>query len=342
MEQHERFCPECEVFGPYHIEHRMEMLQVRGESITVPARVAVCRNCRQDIGDENLDDETLQRAYDVYRERHGILTPAQIRELRETLNVGQRAFGRLLGWGDITANRYETGAVPDKAHNAQLIALQDEDALFRFVQRRWSLLNPADQKRVRAAMSRRLPAVAAAEIHHGLAHLMNAHPAEMRGNREFDLHRLGQMVVYFTSQAVKPTRVKLVKLLWYADFLMFKRSRCSISGTAYIHLHLGPVPVEHERLLGEFRGAALVSSETRDYLTADGVRQGYAYQALISFNESLFLPKELDVLAAVHKRFELCGAAQMSEISHREQAWLRTADQELISYTRFAPVLSLE
>ena len=333
MEEAKKFCPECGTMSSRHIDHRIETHVVRGDTIAIPAAVAVCTNCFQDVGDVARDDATLQRVYNVYRERHDILTPAQIRSLREVSNLSQRGFGRLLGWGEITVHRYETGALPDKAHNAQMVALQDEDALFRFIQRRLDHLQEGDRYLVREAMERRLPAVATAEIEHGIEHLINAHPDISRGNRSFSLKRFGQMVVYFTSQRVQPTRVKLLKLLWYADFLRYKRGGCSLSGAAYVHYPLGPVPDQYDRLIGECRGSGLILSESLDYVTHDGVQTGFKYQALVPFQDWLFTSEEIDVLVTVHEYFEAYTAKQIKEASHRETAWQETSDKQVIPYS---------
>ncbi|MFD2370243.1 Panacea domain-containing protein [Brevibacillus sp. GCM10020057] len=37
-----------------------------------------------------------------------------------------------------------------------------------------------------------------------------------------------------------------MKLLWYSDFLRYKRTRKPISGTPYWHLPYGPVPKKHD------------------------------------------------------------------------------------------------
>jgi hypothetical protein len=61
-----------------------------------------------------------------------------------------------------------------------LVALQDEDALFRFILRRWDFLHPLDQRRVREAMDRRLAVVGTVEIEHGLQHLINTGEADQQ------------------------------------------------------------------------------------------------------------------------------------------------------------------
>lgn len=68
----ERFCPHCEKLEERRIECRKETIAVRGEPIEVDADVAVCVACGQDIADMELDEATLERAYNMYRRRHTV------------------------------------------------------------------------------------------------------------------------------------------------------------------------------------------------------------------------------------------------------------------------------
>lgn len=58
-------CPKClKVVAPSVIE-REETLPVRGEDVTVLAKVAVCPACGEDIGTDTLDDATFTAVYFV-------------------------------------------------------------------------------------------------------------------------------------------------------------------------------------------------------------------------------------------------------------------------------------
>jgi len=114
--------------------------------------VALCAICGEEVTEMKMGDAILERAYAVYRLRHGILSPEQIRVLRESTGLSQRGFARLLGWDEVQVNRYETGTILDDAHNSLLVALQDPETLYRFVQQRHELLQPLDQRKVQAAM----------------------------------------------------------------------------------------------------------------------------------------------------------------------------------------------
>jgi putative zinc finger/helix-turn-helix YgiT family protein len=313
-----------------HIEQRNEKVIVRGESIEVDAKVAICDNCKHDIVDLELDDASLEYAYDVYRQRHKILTPQQIQAIRENSGLSQRGFGRLLGWGDVTIHRYETGALPDVAHNALLVALQDDETLYRFVERRQDALTPLDRRKARALIDNRLPELAAALVRRGLQQLYDAHPASERGNRAFDLERVGHMIVYFALHG-KPSVTKLNKLLWYADFLSFKRLSVSMSGTPYVRLPLGPVPDRYKLLYDEVEQGGFVCDETLldefGYTRTD-------FEPLAPFDEGLFTAEELDVLRAAQEHLADLNASQAAELSHQEQAWIETPETHVIPYAK--------
>ncbi|NJK94516.1 MAG: SocA family protein [Bacteroidales bacterium] len=57
-----------------------------------------------------------------------------------------------------------------------------------------------------------------------------------------------EMVVYFAKE-LQPWKTKLNKLLFYADFLHFKKTCFSISGVRYRAIDMGPVPNNFQSIL---------------------------------------------------------------------------------------------
>jgi YgiT-type zinc finger domain-containing protein len=69
------FCPVCLRNVEARVEDRRETLPVLGEETEVPAQVAVCTGCGNDVWSDELDDATLDRAFAEYRRRHDTSTP---------------------------------------------------------------------------------------------------------------------------------------------------------------------------------------------------------------------------------------------------------------------------
>jgi hypothetical protein len=69
------FCPQCHHTVPTHVESRPVTHTVRGEAITVTARVRVCVRCDAPVFDRDLDADALHQAHVAYCNQHCIPLP---------------------------------------------------------------------------------------------------------------------------------------------------------------------------------------------------------------------------------------------------------------------------
>jgi DNA-binding transcriptional regulator YiaG len=273
----------------------------------------------------------------VTHDEHGspatLISTVEIRRLREGYGLSQRAFARLLGWGEATLNRYENGSPPDAAHNDLLVALQDESTMVQFIERRRNRLTPADTRRLDATLADRLPLAAARALERAVVASVNLRPSIDRGNRLFTLDRFGQVAAYFAGRG-GTFRTKLLKELWYADSLAFKRQALSLTGTPYIRLPMGPVPDQYEVLLRLIERDGFVTSEVEEIPQPDGtVAEGTRYTRATRFERELFTFEEFDSMEAVAGELGHLSGKALSELSHREPAWRDTAPFSVIPYT---------
>jgi putative zinc finger/helix-turn-helix YgiT family protein len=84
------------------IEHDGRAYPVVIPALTVPQ----CGNCKA----ISIDDEADQQISAAFRREARLLTPEEIREGREKLGLTQKQFANLLGVGEATVSRWETGA----------------------------------------------------------------------------------------------------------------------------------------------------------------------------------------------------------------------------------------
>lgn len=98
----------------------MQEFVVKSESVTVEVAVAICPNCLSAIPYAKLDRYQRHKAYDAYRQAHGLLTASEIVCIRTRYGLSQRCMARLLGWGLITIHRYEQGGIQNRAHDTAL------------------------------------------------------------------------------------------------------------------------------------------------------------------------------------------------------------------------------
>ena len=85
-----------------NIEHDGRVYRVEIPALTVPR----CANCQA----ISIDDEADQQISAAFRHEARLLPPGEIRQGRERLGLTQREFASLLGAGESTISRWETGA----------------------------------------------------------------------------------------------------------------------------------------------------------------------------------------------------------------------------------------
>ncbi len=311
------FCGECMRDTEARIEARTETYSVKGEDITVQARVAVCEGCGTDMLDVALDDQTLNDAYAVYRSRHGLLQPQEIRAIRSMYGLGQKAFSRLLGWGEVTLARYETGSIQSTAHDQMLRMAQQPDNVRLLLKRNGDRLT-AEQRCV---------------VEERLAALSNEHESFLVREDSaaygagVDVKKLGEMMIYFASFPLA-WRTKLNKLLFYADFVHYKRHGRAISNGRYVHMQFGPVPADFYTLQASLVDQAVLTEECQEASECTGT----VFMALRPADLGLFDASELQALSDVAAMFGTWSASEITEFSHREPAWSETSDRETIPY----------
>jgi len=115
-------CGECG--GP--VEESLEPIAIdlRGERVSVNGIAhGRCTGCGEVFLDVDAGDRLQREAVARVREARGLLTPAQIVELRNSLGLSQAAFEKLLGTGPKTVVRWEKGTVFQSATADKLMRL---------------------------------------------------------------------------------------------------------------------------------------------------------------------------------------------------------------------------
>ena len=326
------FCPNCEEYTKATLRVEKEVYNVRGAPIEIEAEVAICQKCGTKIFDEERDSQNLEKAYSHYRQKHKLLSPDEIRTIREKYGLSQRALSRLLGWGEITIHRYENGAVQDNVHNSTLRLIED----------------PRNMQNLFEANRNKLPAYKAARLEKTIAGFLqedkektfqvsfeklvsHQHVDLTSGFREFDLEKLNNVILYLVKRLDGVLKTKLNKLLWYCEFLHFKETSVSITGTQYVRLPYGPVPDNYELIIANMIHGGLLDKNEIPFDTTRGV-VGEQFTTLAEPDESIFSKEEIKVMNFVADTFREYTSTEIMNKSHQESAYIKCEDGDIISY----------
>jgi putative zinc finger/helix-turn-helix YgiT family protein len=329
-------CPHCEKeteLTPVTVE---EAHEIRRERISVTANYLRCSPEGHLVQDPSAPCDSLDLAYREFRRRHGMLSPEDIRSFRTGYGLTQRQLSAILGWGGATLSRYENGALQDEAHDKLLRLAKDPRNLLALLDAIPGAVPPHTYHRLSQLLTRQVRERSLSLKCLYEDHFADLPPDEFSGYARLHIDKLFASVLFMCVGA-EVFKTKLNKLLFYADFKHFKEYAVSITGARYAHLPYGPGPDKYDLLLAamqdEERTIALEERVFPDYI-------GETVSALTPPDITLFFPSEVKILAEIKERFEGLTARQVSDLSHRERAFLETSEGDLIPYT-FADLLSI-
>lgn len=323
-----KYCDSCEREVETKIITKHEKYEVKGEPVEIDARVRVCTVCGEELWDNDLDGQTILDVYNIYRKRHNLLFPDEIRKIRERYGLTQKSFSRLLGWREHAIQRYENGSVQSKEENELLVRLSDPDEMKAYISKRKDELSDKLYKQISDAIecSKKNETVQSDELYIS-SHLADK-PSSDNGYRSFDYEKFCAMVLYFANQKSELLKTKLMKLLNYSDMIYYKENGISISGTEYLHLPYGPVPRLFDILLGTMEKDDEISVN----ITYENNYEKHRVIAKEPIPPGVLSQDELAVMERVYQKFLNFGSHAISDYSHRERGYKETPPNKIISY----------
>jgi len=321
------YCPECNEWVGYHIRTNI-INEYRGKNVNVTENIACCEKCGNEIFVEEIEEENLKRLYDKYREVAGIIGPEEIINLRKKYGLSQRELGNLLGWGKMTINRYEEGSLPNRSHSDLLKLLYDnEEVLKKKAEEAYNA------KRITEKTYKKLQRkfdISLNDIRRKMIDSMLSHEEDIfNGYKRFDFDKLENLISYIADKVSNFYQTSLNKYLWYIDFSYFKKYTRSITGLRYIKYEHGPV-------IEEFAYKDIINYKSDKYFIEEYESNDDSTVVKIkstkNYDLSIFTKDELDVINKIIDDFKNKSCTMLSDLSHKEQGWIKTQSKELISY----------
>ncbi len=308
-------------------------MDFRKETFEIVFHFYKCEDSGEQFTTTSLDDLNMNQVYNQYRDKFNIPFLDEIIRIREKYGLSAAKMSEILGFGANSYRQYEAGEMPSVA-NAKLIQMADDPRKFidmvelcgtldeklknKFIQK--ALLLAEEKKRNSFNLNFK-------------EYLLGNHIADINsGYRKPHFEKFTEMVVYF-SEKLSPYKTKMNKLLFYADFFMFKQSCFSISGAHYKAIDMGPVPNNFQSIF-EY----LVNKNEIDIYTTE-FPNGYTGEQFKSkkdraFNAELFTDNELMALEKVSTVFKETSTYDIIQLSHLEEGWKKNEkDKSVISYT---------
>jgi putative zinc finger/helix-turn-helix YgiT family protein len=307
-------------------------MEFRKESLEIVFHYFKCEDSGEQFTSTELDEINTHQVYNQYRDKFNIPFPDEITRIREKYGLSATRMSEILGFGINSYRQYEAGEMPSVA-NAKLIQMAaDPKKFIDMVELCSSLDEKTKAKHIQKANQ------LVEEKQRNLFkssfqdYLFGSHLADIySGYRNPDLDKLTEMVVFF-AERLAPYKTKMNKLLFYADFLMFRQSCFSISGVRYRGIDMGPVPNNYQSIFEYMANNQEIDIHTTEFPDGNTGEQFKAREDR-RFNPTVFSASELSTLHKVAEAFKDTRTRKIIDLSHQESAWKQNeAGKNVISY----------
>lgn len=301
---------------------REDVIVFRKESFPILYHYYFCEGSKEEFTNEALETLNLNQVYNQYRAKYNLPFPDQIKGIREQYGVNQTKMAEILGFGVNVYRQYENGEIPSIS-NGRLIQLAADPSEFKKLLIASRIMDNTPLDNVRKKIEKLIAAKDDFHIN-GLPQYLMTGGSEgaanvFTGYKTPSLKKLIEMTVYFT-EALRPWKTKLNKLLFYADFLHYKKTGFSISGTEYIAIQMGPVPYNFGSIF-EYAAAHNHVDITYQEFQSGGIGESFTPHNNRSFDPTLFEAEEITTLKTIATQLGKASTNDIIRLSHEEAAW---------------------
>lgn len=331
-------CPSCMEEHEVKIVKFLDMNIFKGVQVEYQVECCYC-----DQTNEYYADETQTRDNDIsmknaYRQKMGLLTADEIRSIRMKYGISQGDLSLLLGWGGKTITRYEGHQVQDIAHDTILRKISDDpEWLLSLLETSKTSLSAGAYAKCYNEASKLFEKRQDFYLRKAIwaCYARFGDMPEYNGNTQLSLDRVVDVICYFSNavEVVSLYKVKLMKLLWYADALSFKRRGHAVTGLVYQALPMGAVPLAHDSIM------KLYGIEYEEIDMGNGT--GYHFKESKNKNYESLIKEDLDILDKIIHHFGSYTKDAIVNVMHQEEAFLKTDQRDMISF-KYAKNLSIE
>lgn len=324
---YQTYCPHCDSEVAANVINTTEKIKIRGEYIVYEAEKIECPACGRAIGDSRAEAKNLERAYSIYRDKHNLVSPSDIANLRKAYGLSLREFSKFLGFGEQTVTKYESGSLPDDLHSNMVKMARTALGAKTLLGLNLEKLSSSSIEKIEQYISSIESDPDYDDRWFDLRMLdddAEAAPSRKNGYRSFDMERAASLVATLAAKCSKLYKTKLQKAMFFCDFLSCERFGRSITGLSYAHANYGPIINNGDYLIARLSDEGSIRLEECGW--GEIVKSESQPLDIFTAAES----ELIDEVASFVDSFST--ASSISDFSHGLRAWNETPNGHLIDY----------
>lgn len=295
---------------------------IRDKEIKFVAPRRFCSKCNSLVYDSELDNNAGSIAIDLYNQQYGI-PKEKIIELRNNFELSQDLFSKIIGCAKKTLISYEKGsALPNDNYIILINSLiAKPETLATLVEANKGQFTEKEYNKIQKGLTTFL-----GNNSKQLFNVGEFEPTEFNGYTRINKDKIINMILIFAKNCILKT--KLLKEMFYADFLYYKNTGASITGLEYAKITYGPVPDGFSDIINECLVEGLIDYNVEymnDY-------ENHNIQGRVDVDYKVFDKDELEIINKVNEFFKDFKSKDVVNFSHEEKAFTETEFSKSISY----------
>lgn len=272
-----------------------------------------CVDTKERFTTTEIDEINLSQVYNQYRVKYGIPFVDEIRHIRQAYDLSASKMSQILGFGDNQYRLYENGDMPSETNGKILNSIRKPELFKVFVE---NAKNQFDDKEYEKICVKLKKAVESRPTDVQEQLIFGTYSRGIyNGYATQSYDKLKNIILYFIEKCGSVFYTKMNKLLFYTDFLSYKKRGCGMSGLAYQAIQYGPVPVRWDRVY------SLIDDVYPEMVEFSSGLCGTQLCSALSPDMNAFTEEERLLLDAVVDKFKDISSSGISEMSHHEEAW---------------------
>ena len=314
-------CEKCGSINTEVVNYEHEF-KIRDKKIIVKSKRRVCSNCKSLVYDSKLDNEALQLGFKKYNKKYGIPSE-EIIKFRKEHHLSQRDLATLIGCAKKTIISYENNhSIPSGIYESTLRSIMKEESTFnQYLELNKDKLNHNKYTSIKSSLANK----------NNIKQFFldeTTELSEYNGYMDLNIDKIINLILILAGEQYI-LKTKLLKEMFYSDFLYYKNNTVSITGLEYAKITLGPVPDQYSKILSYLETEGFIKLETEFY-QGDYTKEKII--ALKEVNKKVFDESELKIIEKVKEYFKNYTSSEISEYSHQEKAFKETKNAQRISY----------
>lgn len=276
--------------------------------------------------DVELGNKNLKKIRNEYRRIQNLLSDEEIKNIRNKYGLSQRDYSLLLGFGEITITRYESKIVQEKAHDLIMKESENPIKFLQYVERNKDKFIKYNSNDKYNELLRKIKLMS-----NNIENKINSKSLIDRGNTIFRMDKLKAVIKYISQNRKGLTKTILAKILWYCDFLNFKKYNKAMVGLPYVHQKFGAYPMYYDEILSDSDvdiNCVYVNDDYEAYFI-NGCKSNYKLSK-----------EEKEIIKCILKKFENYKTEEIVDYMHKENAYINTNFNQIIPYS-FSETLSI-